>query len=191
MISGRSRPRPEPTTIDTSCVVVRVARPPSRSSTIAWRLAAGHQLVGQRRSQRFVGLERAGEPEQLVLDLVERALGAGDLEQRPGVALDACVTHRAAPTFWMKDSISSLVDVVGQLAVHDVLGGRRRQAGDLGAQLVDAATRERGDVGVGLGLEVGDLGVEPCRRRHASSAAACSSASASSRARSASRSPSA
>src|SRR5690606_31188110 len=41
MIAGRSRPRPEPTTIETSCVVVPVALPPSRSSTIAWRLAAG------------------------------------------------------------------------------------------------------------------------------------------------------
>src|SRR5690606_15464071 len=35
MIAGRSRPRPDPTTIETSCVVVLVALPPSRSSTIA------------------------------------------------------------------------------------------------------------------------------------------------------------
>ena len=31
----------------------------------------------------------AGEAEQLVLDLVDRALGAGDLEQAPGVPVDA------------------------------------------------------------------------------------------------------
>jgi hypothetical protein len=34
-------------------------------------------------------LVAAGEAEQLVLDLVEGAVGAGDLEQRPGVAVDA------------------------------------------------------------------------------------------------------
>ena len=51
MIAGRSRPRPSPTTIETSCTVVGVALPPSRSSTIAWRRAAGTMLVGERVAQ--------------------------------------------------------------------------------------------------------------------------------------------
>ena len=53
------------------------------------------------------------------------------------------------------------MDLVGELPVDDVLGGGRRQAGDLGAQLVDATAGEGGDVGLGLGLEIGDLGLEP------------------------------
>ena len=59
------------------------------------RLTAGggEQLVGQRRAQLLVALERAGETEQLILDLVEIAFGAGDLEQAAGITLDAFVAH--------------------------------------------------------------------------------------------------
>src|SRR5439155_13868545 len=41
MILGRSRARPAPTTNDTRFAVVGDARPPRRSSTIAWRFSAG------------------------------------------------------------------------------------------------------------------------------------------------------
>ena len=103
MIAGRSRLRPEPTTIETSWVVVGVALPPSRSSTIDWRLPAGIcSSVSALRSSlaRLVG---AGEAEQLVLDLVERALGPGDLEQAAGVAVDAgrhALAHAAGYLPW-------------------------------------------------------------------------------------------
>ena len=52
-------------------------------------LAGGDLLVAQRVAQLVVALVAAGEAEQLVLDLVDRAFGAGDLEQAPGVALDS------------------------------------------------------------------------------------------------------
>ena len=86
----------------------RRARRPVTEQLLDDRLTAGgrEQLVGQRRAQLLVALERAGEAEQLVLDLVEIALGTGDLEQAAGVALDALVAHCGtpcvAPTFWMK-----------------------------------------------------------------------------------------
>ena len=69
-------------------------------------LATGRRdrLVGQRRPQVVVALERAGEPEQLVLDLAEAALDAGDLEERVGVAVDAriaCGAHYFVPTVAM------------------------------------------------------------------------------------------
>ena len=67
----------------TSWVVVAVALPPSRSSTIAWRAVGRDHLVGEGVAQLVAALVAAGEAEQLVLDLVERALGAGDLEQAP------------------------------------------------------------------------------------------------------------
>ena len=108
MIAGRSRPRPEPTTIDTSCVVVGVALPPRRSSTMAWRAAGRDLLVGERVAQRVARLEAAGEAEQLVLDLVERALGAGDLEQRRGRSRRCGRSLMSwAPTRAMKLSMSS------------------------------------------------------------------------------------
>src|SRR5690606_11621004 len=53
------------------------------------------QLIGQRAAQLVGGLERAGEPEELVLDLLQAALGAGHLEQRGGVRLGAVGAHRA------------------------------------------------------------------------------------------------
>ena len=89
MIAGRSRPRPEPTTIDTSCTVV--GRGLAAEQVLDDRLALlGRQLlVGEGGAQRVARLVRAGEAEQLVLDLVEGALGAGDLEQGPCVAVDA------------------------------------------------------------------------------------------------------
>ena len=89
MIAGRSRPRPEPTTIEISCVVVRGGL--AAEQVLDDRLALGGRdlLVGERVAQLVAALVAAGEAEQLVLDLVERALGAGDLEQSPGVALDA------------------------------------------------------------------------------------------------------
>ena len=70
----------------------------------------GDQLVGQRAAQLVVGLEGPGEAEQLVLDLVERALGLGDLEQRRGVAVDAVdqlmtFAPEVAPTLAMKSSM--------------------------------------------------------------------------------------
>src|SRR4051812_5881754 len=65
------------------------------------RLPAGgpDRVVGERRAQLVAALVRAGEAEQLVLDLVEGALGAGHLEQAPGVAVDArvVVAHDRAP----------------------------------------------------------------------------------------------
>ena len=60
----------------------------------------------------------------------------------------------------MKSSISALLGGVVERLVDDALGGRAEQAGDLGAQLVADAAGGGGDVGVGLGLELGDLGVE-------------------------------
>ena len=135
-IAGRSRPRPDPTTIEISCTVVGVALPPSRSSTIAWRLAARDQLVGERVAQLVVRLVRAGEAEQLVLDLVERALGAGDLEQRRGVAVDARIVGRSSlrsaaslgvmalrPTLAMKSSIRRCCVSSSSESVDDPLGG--------------------------------------------------------------------
>ena len=83
MMAGRSRPRPEPTTKLTSAVVVGEALPPSRSSTMAWRALGRDQLVGEGVAQLVGALEAAGEAEQLVLDLVEVALGLGDLEAAP------------------------------------------------------------------------------------------------------------
>ena len=72
-------------------------------------------------------LVRAGEAEQLVLDLVERALGAGDLEQGPCVAVDACVAHELAPvlapTRWMKPSMSRWWRGVVERLVDDALDG--------------------------------------------------------------------
>ena len=60
MIAGRSRLWPEPTTIETSWTVVGVALPPSRSSTMAWRLAGGiWSLVSVVRSSSLDSYERA------------------------------------------------------------------------------------------------------------------------------------
>src|SRR3954452_10975374 len=51
---------------------------------------AGRDLfVGQRVAQIVAALVAAGEAEQLVFDLVDRALGTGDLEQAAGVTLDS------------------------------------------------------------------------------------------------------
>ena len=69
------------------------------------RLAPGRRdhLVGERGAQLVARLVRAGEAEQLVLDLVERALGPGDLEQRRwrsrrSVDRCSCGTRSVAPT---------------------------------------------------------------------------------------------
>ena len=49
--------------------------------------------VGERHAQVVVALDDAGETEQLVLDLVEVALGRDDVEERLRVDVDA-VGHR-------------------------------------------------------------------------------------------------
>lgn len=64
---------------------------------MARRLATGICSLRQRRAQRVAALVAAGEAEQFVLDLVERAFRSCDLEQCPCVALDACVAHRVLP----------------------------------------------------------------------------------------------
>jgi hypothetical protein len=66
-------------------VVVPVTLPPRRSST----LGGGNLLVVESVAQFVAALVAAGEAEQFVLDLVDRALGAGDLEQAAGVTLNA------------------------------------------------------------------------------------------------------
>ena len=68
-------------------------------------LAAGGSLdLGDDRGRVpfELGLQELGQ----TLRVVGR-VGAGDLEQRPGVPLDLCVTHQDAPTRAMKPSISS------------------------------------------------------------------------------------
>ena len=107
MIAGRSRARPVPTTIETSAVVTCVALRPSRSSTICWRRLAGMCGSVERVAQLVGALEDAGEAEQLVLDLVERALGLRDVEQRLGVGCD--------PVDWLRrrDDHSVAVAVSG------------------------------------------------------------------------------
>ena len=122
-------------------------------------------LVGQRAAQRIARLVAAGEAEQLVLDLVEGALGAGDLEQAPGVAVDALSLMTALLQVRRADPADEVLDqplvggVVERAGDHLVDGGDR-QAGDLGAQLVADAAAGGGDVGDRLGLEVGDLGLD-------------------------------
>ena len=56
---------------------------------MAWRLLAGICSSLRRVAKLFVALVDAGEAEQLVLDLVDGAFGAGDLEQASCVTLDA------------------------------------------------------------------------------------------------------
>ncbi len=72
-----------------SWVVVLEALPPSRSSTMARRLATGISSSVSAVRSDVAALVAAGEAEQLVFDLVEGALGAGDLEQTPGRTVDA------------------------------------------------------------------------------------------------------
>ena len=55
---------------------------------MAWRLLAGICSSVERVAQVVAALVAASEAEQLVFDLVDRALGTGDLEQAAGVALD-------------------------------------------------------------------------------------------------------
>ena len=129
MIAGRSRPWPEPTTIETSCTVVGVALPPRRSSTIAWRLPGGICSSVQRVAQLLARLVGAGEAEQLVLDLVERALGPGDLEQAAGVAVDACIV-RHAPTS-LRSAPSSLVRCAPSLTVLQTCSMTASRCSDL------------------------------------------------------------
>ena len=45
--------------------------------------------------------------------------------------------------------------------LDDEVGRSAGQPGDLGAQLVPGAARPGGDVGLGLGLQFGDFGIEP------------------------------
>ena len=71
------------------------ALPPRSSSTIGFAPTGRDRLVDEDVAQLVAALEGAREPEQLVLDLVERALGPGDLEQRRGVALDAILRRHA------------------------------------------------------------------------------------------------
>ena len=127
-------------------------------------LAGRDRLVGERAAQRVARLVRAGEAEQLVLDLVERALGAGDLEQRPGVAVDTCVAHDV-PRTHLLDEVprcrSLLRGGVDRAVGEHPIGGLAGEPGDLGPQLVADPAAGRRDVGVGPGLEVGDLLLEP------------------------------
>src|SRR6476659_2296260 len=75
-------------------------------------LALGRRdlLIGQDVAQRVRGLDAPGEAEELVLHLVQRPFGVGDLEEGLGVAVDAVGTevgaHDAAPTRAMKSSTS-------------------------------------------------------------------------------------
>ena len=91
MIAGSSRLRPEPMTIETSWTVVGVALPAEQVLDDGLALAGRDLVVAQGVAQLVAGLVRAGEAEQLVLDLVERALGSRHLEQAAGVAVDAAV----------------------------------------------------------------------------------------------------
>ena len=160
-------------------------------------LALGRRdlLVGQRVAQLVARLERAGEAEQLVLDLVEGALGPGDLEQARGVPVDPIVglgrsslrplAVRLAPTPWDEVLDQALLGLVVER-----LARRPGRPPPTARRAISARSSspprlgDGGDVGVGLGVELGDLGVEP-GPPVASSASAWSSASASRRARSA------
>ena len=114
---------------------------------MAWRLAGRDLLVGERVAQCVAALEAAGEAEQLVLDLVERAFGAGDLEQCPCVAVDAVVAHALAPTRAMKFSMSSCCVASSSEPLTTWSTAALRQPGDLGTQLVADAAAGGGDVG--------------------------------------------
>ena len=80
MIAGRSRARPRrpPSTRAATSSASPCRRADPRRSPAA---RGRDQLVGERVAQLARWSRRAGEAEQLVLDLVERSLGAGDLEQ--------------------------------------------------------------------------------------------------------------
>ena len=52
--------------------------------------------------------------------------------------------------------------LVVECAGDHPFGGERRQPGDLGAHLVHRTAADESDVGVGLGLELDDLGLEAC-----------------------------
>ena len=64
-----------------STTVASVARPSSRSPTSACRLASGTDAVADRLAQLRVGLDHPGEPEQLVLGVLQRPVVVG-LDQR-------------------------------------------------------------------------------------------------------------
>lgn len=61
----------------------------------------GEVRVAEGVAQLVVALDHAGEPEQLVLDLVEVAFGRDHLEERLGVEQGALVAHDWAPTWLM------------------------------------------------------------------------------------------
>ena len=78
--------------------------------------------VRQRHAQLVVALDDPREPEQLVLDLGEVALGLGDLEQRPGVDVDA-VGHRLVAPDLVDEAVDELhLRVAVEVALDDPLG---------------------------------------------------------------------
>ncbi len=121
-------------------------------------------LVGEGRAQRVARLVRAGEAEQLVLDLVERAFGAGDLEQCPCVAFDACVAHELAPvlapTRWMNPSMSAWWVASSSVSwtMRSIATPEWRAISERSSSLERPAAA--GDVGIGASLELGHLGLD-------------------------------
>ena len=102
-----------------------------------------------------------GEPEQLVLDLVERALGPGDLEQRRGVALDAILRCHARDP----DLLDVVLDELGlrrrvEVALDDDLGGTDRESSNLGTKVGDGLRLRRLDVRGGALTHGGELGLQ-------------------------------
>ena len=155
-------------------------------------LAGGDLLVGERVAQRVAALVAAGEAEQLVLDLVERAFGAGDLEQASCVAFDAVeslMRWLLTPTPAMKFSISSCCVASSSEPVTTWSTAALDRRAISARSSSPTATLRGDDVGSGTGLEVGELLASSRARPSSSMAAACASASASMRARSAAMSP--
>ena len=69
---------------------------PVRNARNCWlppQESTGAREEGPLAKEVAAGLERAAEAEELVLHVLERALGPGSLEHGPGIALDQPISH--------------------------------------------------------------------------------------------------
>src|SRR5439155_23698199 len=113
--------------------------------------------LDERGAKADLVLERAREAEQLVLDLIERAFGLGDVEPGFRVALDARVlrAHRLClPARGARQVLDRLVDqlpsglVVAEVLFDDARGQFDRQLAERGLELLDRAVALAGNIGL-------------------------------------------